>query len=63
MSYCTADEVRAMIKPDALNMILGDEYIEDADEKQQKITSIGASASLKYALTAVTAIPHASSIG
>lgn len=40
MSYCTADEVRAMIKPDALNMIIGDEYIEDEAEREAKIVPI-----------------------
>lgn len=37
MSYCSVEEVRGMIKSDALNMIIGDEYIEDELEREAKI--------------------------
>lgn len=40
MSYCSVEEVRNMIKSDALNMIIGDEYIEDEDERELKIIPI-----------------------
>lgn len=40
MGYCTTGEVLKMIKEDMVNSIIGDEYIEDADEKQQKITAL-----------------------
>ena len=40
MGYCTTGEVLKMIKEDMANSIIGDEYIEDADEKQQKITAL-----------------------
>lgn len=40
MSYCTVEEVRRMIKSDALNMIIGDEYIEDEEMREQKIIPI-----------------------
>lgn len=33
MGYCTTGEVLKMIKEDMVNSIIGDEYIEDADEK------------------------------
>lgn len=37
MSYCSVEEVRGMIKSDALNMIIGDEYIEDETEREAQI--------------------------
>lgn len=40
MPYCTVEEVRGMIKADALNMIIGDEYIEDEEEREAKIIPI-----------------------
>jgi phage gp36-like protein len=40
MSYCTVEEVRGMIKADALNMIIGDEYIEDEAEREARIIPI-----------------------
>jgi phage gp36-like protein len=40
MSYCTIEEVRGMIKSDALNMIIGDEYIEDELEREAKIVPL-----------------------
>lgn len=44
MSYSTAEEVREMLKDDALNTIIGDAYIEDAAERENKITPIIAEA-------------------
>jgi len=38
--YCTIEEVRGMIKPDALNAIIGDEYIEDEALREAKIMPI-----------------------
>ncbi|EJL38947.1 Mu-like prophage protein gp36 [Brevibacillus sp. CF112] len=38
--YCTADEVRSMIKDDALNALIGDRYIEDEAEREVKIAPI-----------------------
>jgi phage gp36-like protein len=40
MPYCTVEEVRGMIKADALNMIIGDEYIEDEAEREARIIPI-----------------------
>ncbi|MGI6254241.1 MAG: gp436 family protein [Acutalibacter sp.] len=40
MSYCTRQEVREMLKDDALNIIIGDAYIEDAEEREIKIGPI-----------------------
>lgn len=40
MDYCTVDEVRSMIKDDALNTLLGDTYIEDPAEREAKIVPI-----------------------
>lgn len=40
MGYCTTDEVLKMIKDDMVNSIIGDEYIEDEDEKKKKITEL-----------------------
>lgn len=40
MPYCTIEEVRSMIKPDALNAIIGDEYIEDEALREVKIAPI-----------------------
>lgn len=40
MSYCSVEEVRRMIKSDALNMIIGDEYIEDEAVRESKIIPI-----------------------
>lgn len=40
MGYCNVTEVRSMIKDDALNMIIGDTYIEDVQERESKIIAI-----------------------
>lgn len=40
MGYCSIEEVRGMIKPDALNAIIGDEYIEDEVEREDRIIPI-----------------------
>lgn len=40
MSYCEIKEVREMLKDDALNSIIGDTYIENASERESKITPI-----------------------
>ena len=38
--YSTVTEVRDMIKPDALNQIIGDVYIEDEAEREAKIVPL-----------------------
>lgn len=38
--YCTVEEVREMVKGDALNQLIGNEYIEDADLREEKIVPI-----------------------
>lgn len=40
MGYCTVTEVKSMIKDDAMNAIIGDEYIEDATQREAKITAL-----------------------
>ncbi|EPR07768.1 gp436 family protein [Ruminiclostridium papyrosolvens] len=40
MTYCTVGEVRGMLKDDALNTIIGSEYIEDVAEREAKIVPI-----------------------
>lgn len=40
MVYCETSEVRSMIKDDALNTIIGSDYIEDAAEREAKIVPI-----------------------
>ena len=40
MAYCTAAEVLDMLKEDMLNVIVGDDYIENEDERIQAITPI-----------------------
>lgn len=40
MAYCTETEVLEMMKEDALNAIIGDGYIEDETERQEKILPI-----------------------
>lgn len=37
MSYSTRAEVREMLKDDALNAIIGDDYIDDPEEREAKI--------------------------
>ncbi len=37
MSYSTRDEVRAMLKDDALNIIIGDTFLEDPAEREAGI--------------------------
>lgn len=37
MAYCEVAEVRAMIKDDAINAIIGNEYIEDEAEREAKL--------------------------
>lgn len=38
--YCTVEEVLKMIKDDMKNVIIGDEYIEDAGEREAKIAKL-----------------------
>lgn len=38
--YCTAEEVRQMIKADLLSALIGDEYIDDPAEREARITPI-----------------------
>ena len=38
--YCTAKEALDMIKEDMWNVIIGDEYIEDAEERKKKIEAL-----------------------
>ena len=40
MSYCKREDVREMLKDDALNIIIGDEYIEDQTEREAKVGPI-----------------------
>ena len=40
MAYCTVAEVLDMLKEDMLNVIIGDNYIENEDERIQAITPI-----------------------
>ena len=40
MAYCTVAEVHDMLKEDMLNVIIGDNYIENEDERIQAITPI-----------------------
>ncbi|PYG86732.1 uncharacterized protein DUF1320 [Ruminiclostridium sufflavum DSM 19573] len=40
MIYCETSEVRSMIKDDALNTIIGSDYIEDEAEREAKIVPI-----------------------
>lgn len=42
--YCTVEEVLEMIKDDMKNVIIGDEYIEDEQERDEKMTVICESA-------------------
>ena len=38
--YCTVEEVLGMIKDDMKNVIIGDEYIEDKKEREEKLAEI-----------------------
>lgn len=40
MSYSTKEEVREMLKDDALNTIIGDTFVEDPAEREAKINPI-----------------------
>lgn len=40
MSYCDVQDVRDMIKEDALNTIIGDEYIESSEEREKAFVPI-----------------------
>lgn len=40
MGYCEVSEVRSMIKDDALNTIIGSDYIEEEAEREAKIIPI-----------------------
>lgn len=42
--YCTIEEVLGMIKDDLKNTIIGDEYIEDQQEREAKIAELGVEA-------------------
>ena len=39
MSYSTRDEVREMLKDDALNTIIGDTFEEDAEERERRLAT------------------------
>jgi len=40
MAYCTVKEVLDMLKDDMINVIIGDDYIEDKEERLQAVTPI-----------------------
>lgn len=40
MSYSTKEEVREMLKDDALNAIIGDTFIEDPAEREELVTPL-----------------------
>lgn len=40
MAYCTNKEVRDMIKDDALNTLIGDTFIEDPAQREERILPI-----------------------
>lgn len=37
MAYCTLEEVRSLLKEDAINSIIDNDYIEDPEEKENKL--------------------------
>ena len=37
MAYCTVEEVLGYIKESAYNALLGDEYIEDVEERKTRL--------------------------
>ena len=37
MAYCTGSEVFAAIKEEAYNVLLGEEYIENVDERKKRL--------------------------
>lgn len=45
-AYCSAEEVRTMIKDDLVNAILGDEYIDDVSEREAKLMELSEGAIL-----------------
>ena len=40
MAYCTVGEVLDMLKADMMNVIIGDDYIEDGQERIKVITQL-----------------------
>lgn len=40
MAYCTIEEVIEMLKADMINVIIGDDYIEDEEERIKAITPL-----------------------
>lgn len=40
MNYCTRQEVREMLKDDAMNIVIGDQYIEDPAKREELIGPI-----------------------
>lgn len=44
MAYCTVNEVTDMIKSDLQNLIIGDEYIEDSEERMKRLIPLADSA-------------------
>ena len=54
MAYCTAAEVLDMLKEDMLNVIIGDNYIENEDERIQAITPIVEQAMPMLRLTVIS---------
>ena len=64
MAYCTEDEVRGMIKDDALNTLIGDAYIEEPERREELLARLSRRQSRTQAarLTAIsqrdTAFPY-----
>lgn len=44
MAYCTVDEIFGAVKEDALNTMLGTDYIEDLEERKKAVTHLIAQA-------------------
>lgn len=40
MAYCTVQDILDMLKDDMLNVIIGDDYIEDAEERIKAVTPL-----------------------
>ncbi len=44
MAYCSTDEIMEMLKDDMINVILGDDYIEDPEERRRLLVPLAVQA-------------------
>lgn len=60
-AYCNAADVRAMLKDDLINSLLGDQYIRDEAEREQRLLPLIEAAAGTVSIGADSESPSAAS--